>query len=759
LSKKNGKEVNQMSDKSTQVIRYGDIAAHLFVWQKAFFLAPIWAIPIIPLIGFVCRAMGNSALQVGYALVLCVCLTYLFEDLLKRRIRLTDEFIFFGFKALPIRDIATVDLVYKKNKLFPEAMRIISSSGRRIQLKLNGLTDDGLRALLKHLETRNSNVDVGPVLAALTKKRTLKRKTTSTQLRLEMPYRSRQLVDEVKESFVTTAKKWAQVGPLIATVALAPCWLSIVSSWYLGLQAHTNYNMQASLNLNETLGKIANGLLIGLVWKAADASEQLGFLMNPVVIGMILCALGTLVIYMIRTLCRPNCLVADAKGISLMLRLGELFTPLNMVRWDDITSVSMEQRAAKSGQMKIVRKNGKAFTADLKSIAAEDRALLLARLEKKVPDIQIDHALSQSMRPRSERSYTEIWLQSLNQSPDRQTLLPLQPGQTVGDNDFEVLRSLGVGGQGTAYLCRSVSNDQVEVVLKETIIPVFVDDAVRRNAIERFEQESRLLRSLEHDGIVKLLDCFIEDHRAYFVLEHIDGANLRDMVLRDGPLPVDQVRYLALQMCGILKFLHSRSVVHRDFTPDNVLLNSRGELKLIDFNVAQYVQAGTTGTIVGKHAYLPPEQFRGKATAQSDLYAFGATLFFLLTGKDPEPISQSSARNLNPDVPQALDEIIKKATALQPSARYQSAEEIENALLTLTSETFIDIVQPQTTSPEPISLSTSAGIRQNLSEAPTEIAISVTRIIDDAVSDQASTDECDDASILSLRRDQAVEVK
>jgi serine/threonine-protein kinase len=121
--------------------------------------------------------------------------------------------------------------------------------------------------------------------------------------------------------------------------------------------------------------------------------------------------------------------------------------------------------------------------------------------------------------------------------------------------------------------------------------------------------------------------------------------------------------------------------VHRDFTPDNLILNSRGKLKLIDFNVAQQLQAGSSGTIVGKHAYLPPEQFRGKANTQSDLYAFGATLFYLLIGTDPEPISQSSPLARNAEVSEEIDRIIKQATALQENNRFKSAQEIEAALL------------------------------------------------------------------------------
>jgi serine/threonine-protein kinase len=131
--------------------------------------------------------------------------------------------------------------------------------------------------------------------------------------------------------------------------------------------------------------------------------------------------------------------------------------------------------------------------------------------------------------------------------------------------------------------------------------------------------------------------------------------------------------------------LHSSSTIHRDFTPDNLILNSKGKLKLIDFNVAQQIQEGSTGTIVGKHAYVPPEQFRGKAVLQSDLYAFGATLHYLLTGADPEPISVSSPASKNVLISAGFDEIVKRATALQTNKRYQSAEEIEKELLAVDS--------------------------------------------------------------------------
>ena len=136
-----------------------------------------------------------------------------------------------------------------------------------------------------------------------------------------------------------------------------------------------------------------------------------------------------------------------------------------------------------------------------------------------------------------------------------------------------------------------------------------------------------------------------------------------------------EVLALAGQMCEMLNFLHERSVIHRDFTPDNLILQENGVLKLIDFNVARESDQGKTGTIVGKHAYVPPEQFRGKPTKQSDLYALGATLYFLLVGHDPEPISQSSPGE-KLTVSPAMDVLVTGCTALDQTKRLQSVADV-----------------------------------------------------------------------------------
>lgn len=282
----------------------------------------------------------------------------------------------------------------------------------------------------------------------------------------------------------------------------------------------------------------------------------------------------------------------------------------------------------------------------------------------------------------ADQSYTELWLQALAAPPKRERLKPLTPGHTLRNGTYEVECSLGVGGQGQAYLAHDNTSGQ-SIVLKEFILPVFVDVNVRRDALQQFEQEAKILKQLDSPLIVKLLDFFVEDHRAYLVLEHIDGASLRQICKSKGPLQESQVRMLAGQMCQILAYLHDLSppVVHRDFTPDNLLLNTDGQLKLIDFTVAkQSVESRTAGTVVGKHAYLPPEQFRGMPVPASDIYALGATLYFLLVGSDPEPISVADPSLMRADVSAGMAAICRQATALDLSKRYQSVRDLERDL-------------------------------------------------------------------------------
>ncbi|MBX9724023.1 MAG: serine/threonine protein kinase, partial [Candidatus Obscuribacterales bacterium] len=283
--------------------------------------------------------------------------------------------------------------------------------------------------------------------------------------------------------------------------------------------------------------------------------------------------------------------------------------------------------------------------------------------------------------PRLSGSNNELWLKSLSSAPKEAELMPLYPGDFVGTDRYQIISRIGVGGQGTAYLAKDCSQNQ-NIVLKETLFPVYVDAEVRAKAEARYKNEVAMLARLDNPHVVRMLDSFVDEHRGYLVLEYIDGLSLRQLVKKEGALADTKVIELAIEMANILKYIHELSppLVHRDFTPENLLLEKDGRLVLIDFNVARQVESTKTATVVGKHAYIPPEQFRGDADARSDIYAFGATLFFLLCAEDPEPISQSFPAAQNLGINSQLNELVGRATALDMSERYASAEEVLLAL-------------------------------------------------------------------------------
>ena len=384
----------------------------------------------------------------------------------------------------------------------------------------------------------------------------------------------------------------------------------------------------------------------------------------------------------------PTHLQLTSKGIRLLWRHRFLHKVGAVIPWNKVTNISLELPAGKTSPLDhIVRFNlgsNKPMKLRLGAIpSAEERAKLLQGVEEFAPLLQRDAEVVEALELPPDHSYTELWLQALSGPPKRERLKPLEEKARLREGRYTIHYALGVGGQGTAYLATDHSMGDESVVLKEFILPVYVDATVRRQSLERFEQEARILKQLNNQQIVKLMDFFVEDHRGYLVLEHIDGLSLRDLVVKQGPFSEDRVHELALQMCQIQEYLHELTppVVHRDFTPDNLILRKDGMLKLVDFNVAQQTESTATGTVVGKHAYLPPEQFRGQPTTQSDIYALGASVFYILTGVEPEPISVLHPRKTNQDVSPELDAIVARSTAIELRDRYATASDIKRDLL------------------------------------------------------------------------------
>ena len=313
-------------------------------------------------------------------------------------------------------------------------------------------------------------------------------------------------------------------------------------------------------------------------------------------------------------------------------------------------------------------------------INQDDIPAFVASIKHFLPEERFDKSISEKMTEGGDRSYTEIWLEQFDGTRASQLLEPLPPDSVVGGGKYKIIQLLAAGGHAVTYKGKIMGTDQPAktIALKEIVLPVAGGAQIRKRALENVKREAELLQKLDHEQIVNCLDVFSEGHKAYICLDYIDGFSLRRLIAESGPMEEAGVLKLAGQMADILGYLHSQSppLLHRDFTPDNLILKPDGNLVLIDFNVAEQREGFETSTVVGKHSYIPPEQFRGKATIQSDIYALGCTLHWLLTAEDPEPITASHPGNIKQDVSEATDDLVARATAPDAQARFKTVGEL-----------------------------------------------------------------------------------
>lgn len=272
--------------------------------------------------------------------------------------------------------------------------------------------------------------------------------------------------------------------------------------------------------------------------------------------------------------------------------------------------------------------------------------------------------------------YTKMWQDELGRRFTVTTFVPLEPGKLIQNGRLKIIRQLAFGGLSAIYLVQK--NETEMFVLKEAVVPASADPDARAMAEQHLKREAKMLFGLSHPDIARVLDHFVEDDRHYLLMEYIHGQDLRQHVKQNGPCSEALVLQWAIKIAQILKFLHGQNppVVHRDLTPDNLVLKNDGQLFLIDFGASNEFVGTATGTLVGKQAYIAPEQLRGKTVPQSDFYALGGTLHFLLTGRDPIPLSQADIRAILPDISPAMEKLIQDLTAFEKEDRPLDAEKL-----------------------------------------------------------------------------------
>jgi serine/threonine-protein kinase len=263
---------------------------------------------------------------------------------------------------------------------------------------------------------------------------------------------------------------------------------------------------------------------------------------------------------------------------------------------------------------------------------------------------------------------------------------PIKVERTI--HQYQVLRTLGKGGMGTTYLaCQPVIHPTKPpqlLVLKE----MNADMAKVAKARELFEREARILQGLDHPGIPKFFDFFVEGNKKYLAMELIHGEDLEKRIYQRGPVPPKQAIQWMIQTCDVLDYIHRQNppIIHRDIKPANLMVRHVNQrIVVLDFGAVKEI--GTPlGTRIGAPDYSAPEQNRGQPLTQSDLYAIGPTLIFLLTGESPHKYygrrGQTYRFNLEsvPTITPALRTIIDRLTEPLPKQRYQTAREVGIAL-------------------------------------------------------------------------------
>ena len=263
---------------------------------------------------------------------------------------------------------------------------------------------------------------------------------------------------------------------------------------------------------------------------------------------------------------------------------------------------------------------------------------------------------------------------------------PLSVQQRI--RHYQVLRTLGQGGMGTTYLARDATGEIAAMPQLLVLKQMNADMVKIAKAQELFEREAYTLKSLNHPGIPKYYDFFVEDGKKYLAMELIHGQDLEKRVYTTGPVTPSQAIAWMIQTCDILDYLHSQSppLIHRDIKPANLMVRSSvNRIVLLDFGAVKEI--GTApGTRIGAEGYCAPEQERGQPLTQSDLYAIGPTLIFLLTGENPFKYYRQRGRNYRfdvakvPTISSQLRDVIDRVTEPLPRDRYQTAKELAAAL-------------------------------------------------------------------------------
>jgi serine/threonine protein kinase len=287
--------------------------------------------------------------------------------------------------------------------------------------------------------------------------------------------------------------------------------------------------------------------------------------------------------------------------------------------------------------------------------------------------------------------------------------MPLEIGTRLHDR-YQIEEELGRGGMGAVYRARD-ENIGIDVAIKENLVE-------SADFERQFKREAAMLASLRHPGLPRVSDYFtLEGQRQYLVMDYIPGEDARQVLVKaEGKLPIEQVLGWGLDLAEALVYLHNRTqpIIHRDIKPGNIKITPDGHAVLVDFGLAKaynIVQTTTIGAKAFTPGFAPPEQYgvgTGRTDPRTDIYALGATLYNLLTGKLPADSMDRAMgtkalapiRELRPKTPASVAEVLERALAVKPEDRWPSAVEFRDAFKQAVTASQAPATAPATPQPD-----------------------------------------------------------
>lgn len=301
----------------------------------------------------------------------------------------------------------------------------------------------------------------------------------------------------------------------------------------------------------------------------------------------------------------------------------------------------------------------------------------------------------------------------MNENIDNMNYNELQPGTVLCGGKYTIEKKIGEGGFGITYKAIQTGLNKI-VCIKEYFLAgrcsrdtqsrTIYAQGASGNIYEKYRQsfvkEAKLLASLHHPNIVEVTDVFDENNTSYMVMAYINGKSLQSLVETRGPLPYPEVVNYIAQITNAIGYIHERNILHRDIKPDNIMITAEYKAILIDFGSAREFEQDKTQvhTSMLTHGYAPTEQYTANSRKGSytDIYALGATMYFVLTGKVP---IESAARltepmdapiDLVPELPEEANRTILKAMQLKAENRHQTIQEFMDDLRNVNPSILID---------------------------------------------------------------------